>query len=254
MKVLQIDDSVQICKMYEDIFTSDHNTIESVNDGKKGLELTLANDYDLILLDMRMPKYNGMDFLKDLKKQKPSELKKIVVTTMLDLTETHEKKLMNFGIHSIEKKPLSFHQFNALEEKFSNIKEKKTPHLSILVIDDQTDTTSMLSKFFNFKGFQTTFTNDPFMGLKYIQQNHFDVILLDMNMPRLSGIQIISCLATEDILKNQNIFMFSANLNCDNHIKDLLRKDGINGCLKKPMDLKEILRAITKDLNIPKTT
>ncbi len=103
----------------------------------------------------------------------------------------------------------------------------------------------MLSKFFDSNGFETVVTNDPMEGLRLIQQEQFDVILLDMSMPGFSGSDIIKILATNEILKDQNIFIFSANLYGDNQVKDLLRRDGINGCLKKPIQLSEILTAIT---------
>ena len=125
--------------------------------------------------------------------------------------------------------------------------------MRILIIDDQPEITTMLSKFFNSKGIQTIITNDPWEGLKYIQQEQFDVILLDLVMPEFTGLQIIATLATDEILKDKNIFIFSANLGHDNQIKDLLRKDGISGCLKKPMDLNEILKTITKDFSLQKT-
>ena len=125
--------------------------------------------------------------------------------------------------------------------------------MRILIIDDQPETTTMLSKFFNSKGFQTIVTNDPWEGLRYIQQEQFDVILLDIVMPEFNGLQIIATLATDEILKDQNIFLFSANLDCDNQVKDLLRRDGINGCFKKPMDLNEILKTITKDFRLQQT-
>ena len=117
--------------------------------------------------------------------------------------------------------------------------------MKILAIDDNKETTTMISKFFNSKGFPTVVINDPWEGLKLIQQEQFDVILLDINMPEFSGLQIIATLATDEILQDQNIFMFSANLTCGNQIKDLLRRDGINGCLKKPIKLDELLTAIT---------
>ena len=255
MKVLQIDDSPQICEMYADMFTADSNTIKSVNDGKMGLQLVVKNDYDLIILDIRMQPYSGMDFLQDLKEQRPSELKKIVVTSMLQFSETEIKELMKFGIHSVEKKPSNFQQIETLQKNVSqNTGKQMLYSMRILIVDDQPETTTMLSKFFNAKGFQTVVTNDPWEGLKYIQQEHFDVILLDMIMPEFTGLQIIATLATDEILKDQNIFIFSANLNCDNQIKDLLRRDGINGCLKKPIDLNEILKTITEDFNLQKTT
>ena len=117
--------------------------------------------------------------------------------------------------------------------------------MKILLIDDNKDITTMLSKFFDSKGFETVVTNDPMEGLRLIQQEQFDVILLDMSMPGFSGLDIIKILATNEILKDQNIFIFSANLYGDNQVKDLLSRDGINGCLKKPIQLSEILTAIT---------
>ena len=255
MNILHIDDSPEICKLYSDMFTGDNHSIKSVNDGKEGLDLVLQNDYDLILLDMCMPKYGGMDFLHDLKEQRPSELKKIVVTSVLQFNKDQVKGLMEFGVHSVEEKPAHFQQLESLQNNLSRNKEKITFYSRrILIIDDSPDTTTMLSEFFNSKGFQTVVINDPWEGLKRIQQEQFDVILLDIVMPEFSGLQIIGALATDEILQDQNIFVYSANFGHDNQIKDLLRREGINGCLKKPMDLNKILKIITKDLNLQKTT
>jgi len=124
----------------------------------------------------------------------------------------------------------------------------------MLIVDDNPDTTTMLSEFFNSKGFQTTVENDPWEGLKLIQGEKFDVILLDLMMPQFSGEQIIATLATDEILQDQNIFVYSGCLTSDAQIKDLLRRDGISGCLKKPMDLNEILKTITHDADLEKTS
>jgi hypothetical protein len=46
--------------------------------------------------------------------------------------------------------------------------------------------------------------------------------------------------------------LFSGSLNSNIQINDLLRRDGINGYLEKPMDLNEMLKIITKGLNMKK--
>jgi len=117
VKILHIDDSTEICDMYADMFTADDSTIKSVNDGKEGLEIIIKNDYDLILLDMCMPKYSGLDFLHDLKNKRPSELKKVVIVSLLDLTEEHVKELLDLGIHSIEPKPTDFQSMVNIQRK-----------------------------------------------------------------------------------------------------------------------------------------
>jgi len=91
--------------MYADMFSEDYHSIRSVNSGKEGLELVLKNDYDLILLDICMPKYSGIKFLKNLKNKRPSELKKVVVVSVLDFNESQIEEFLKFGIHSVEEKP-----------------------------------------------------------------------------------------------------------------------------------------------------
>ncbi len=117
--------------------------------------------------------------------------------------------------------------------------------MKILIIDDNQETTTMLSEFLNSKGFETVVTNDPMEGLRHIQQIPYDVILLDIKMPIINGIGIIELLAGDQILKDQNIFIFSGASNQNVKVKNLLRRDGVNGFFKKPIKLDELLTAIT---------
>ena len=131
MEILQIDDSPVICCLYSDMLGSRGNSISSVNDGKEGLELVIKNDYDLIFLDMCMPGYSGMNFLADLKNQRPSELKKVVIISRLELDDSQLDELSQFGIHSIQQKPsdlVNFENTGELEVKGKVLQfGRKTP-------------------------------------------------------------------------------------------------------------------------------
>ena len=118
--------------------------------------------------------------------------------------------------------------------------------MKILVIDDNEETTSMLSKFFNTKGFSVSISNDPMEGLCLIRQEKFDVILLDVNLPVVSGIGIIELLASDNSLKDKNIFIFSEEDIPDIQVKNFLRRDGVSGFLKNPNDHDELLTVLTK--------
>ncbi len=104
MNILHVDDSPEIFQLYADMLAIGNNTVKSVNDGREGLELVLKNDYDLILLDICMPRYSGMNFIHDLKAKRPSEMKKIIVVSVLELRESHKNELLKLGIHSVEEK------------------------------------------------------------------------------------------------------------------------------------------------------
>ena len=116
MQILQVEDSPIICQLYSDLFGFKNHSVESANNGRDGLELATKNDYDLILLDMLMPKYCGRQFLKDLKEQRPSELKKVIVISQLEFSEEEYEELLNFGIHSIQKKTMDVVKFEITGE------------------------------------------------------------------------------------------------------------------------------------------
>ncbi|MGD8431328.1 MAG: response regulator [Nitrosopumilaceae archaeon] len=116
MKVLHVDDSPEICQLYADMLATENHEVQSVNDGREGLELALKNDYDLILLDICMPKYSGMEFIHDLKAKKPSELKKVIIVSVLELTESHRSELLKLGIHSVEEKPSTIQKLETIKK------------------------------------------------------------------------------------------------------------------------------------------
>ena len=117
--------------------------------------------------------------------------------------------------------------------------------MKVLIVDDNQDITGLLSKFLKAKGFDNVVTNDPRDGLERIKEEKYDVVLLDISMPEFSGIDIIQTLERDKILKDQKIVIFSATAFTTTQINDLLKKDGVQGCLKKPIQLNELLTAIT---------
>ena len=75
---------------------------------RAGLELTVNKDYDLILLDMCMRQYSGVDFLLDLKhRQTCQNCPKLIIVSALEMNLTQEQKLLNLGIRSVLRKPIS---------------------------------------------------------------------------------------------------------------------------------------------------
>ena len=107
MRILHIEDVPEIGQMFADILATKNHDVDSISDGKVGLELAVYKDYDLILLDMCMPKYSGADFLLDLKHRRPSELSKVVVVSSLEMNSIQEQELLNLGIRSILRKSIS---------------------------------------------------------------------------------------------------------------------------------------------------
>ena len=118
------------------------------------------------------------------------------------------------------------------------------PIVKLLHIDDNQDITDLFSELVKSLGFNYFATNDPRVGLEHIKNEKYDFVLLDMHMPKLSGMDVIESLEKEKILKDQKIVIFSG-FPFDNIQKvNLLKKPGIHGCLQKPIRYSQLVTAI----------
>ena len=116
-RVLIIEDEI--------VTALDDISADIASDGKIGLEKFISNNYDLILLDLKMPGLSGDEVLSEIRKHDPF-IDVIIYTNYTDFADI--KKLANIGIEGyINKGPKA-----DLSELISAIKEKLAP------LDDET--------------------------------------------------------------------------------------------------------------------
>lgn len=85
MKVLIVDDEKGILKMYSQYLSMSGIEVVQASDGNTAIKLAKENRPDIILLDIIMPRYNGLDVLKDIKSD--NDLKTIPVFLLTNLPE-----------------------------------------------------------------------------------------------------------------------------------------------------------------------
>ncbi len=72
MKILLVDDERQLTQALSVILKQNNYSVDVANDGEEGLDLALSDLYDVIVLDVMMPKLDGISVLKELRKSKIS--------------------------------------------------------------------------------------------------------------------------------------------------------------------------------------
>ncbi|MCL4113065.1 UNVERIFIED_CONTAM: hypothetical protein GTU68_049987 [Idotea baltica] len=110
-------------------------------------------------------------------------------------------------------------------------------HGRILIVEDNTDIASLLIDFFTDKGHIADYAGDGLTGLHLVTVNEYDVILLDLALPGIDGIELCKKLR-KDLNSKTPILMLTARDSLDDK---LIGFDvGADDYLVKPFDLLEV--------------
>jgi DNA-binding NtrC family response regulator len=78
------------------------------------------------------------------------------------------------------------------------IKERRVAQLSILVVDDDTDVCEYLEDFLSSEGYGVKVVNDPTNALEALKEREYHVVVLDLMMPKINGIDLLSRIRQTD--------------------------------------------------------
>jgi len=81
LRVLVVDDEPHILHYLSVTLEAWGHSVETAIDGVAGLERAVAEPFDLIISDLRMPKVGGREFFADLTRQAPAAARRLVFTT-----------------------------------------------------------------------------------------------------------------------------------------------------------------------------
>ncbi|MGH7903726.1 MAG: response regulator [Candidatus Dormibacteraceae bacterium] len=80
-RILIAEDNVLNFELVRDILESRDHQVEWARDGSEALRMALAGDFDLILLDLHMPKVDGIAVLRALRGARTGAVPKVVVVS-----------------------------------------------------------------------------------------------------------------------------------------------------------------------------
>jgi len=106
MKILGIDDNEDLLNLCEIALTSEGHEYTGIDNGKEGVEEIKNQKFDIVLLDLSMPDFSGIDVVDALVKDGIMNKQKVVIFTASSATEKEYAPLLEKGAHSILKKPL----------------------------------------------------------------------------------------------------------------------------------------------------
>lgn len=105
MRILVVEDEHKLANFIARGLEAERFVVDAADDGQKGLELALAHDYDLLILDLMLPKLSGTDLLAAVRRHRPN-----LPILILSARDALKDKLLHFeqGCDDYLTKPFAF--------------------------------------------------------------------------------------------------------------------------------------------------
>lgn len=92
--ILLVEDEQYLRELYHEILTDQGYNVDTASDGEEGFNKVKQGGYDLVILDIILPKMNGLEIMRKIKAEPPAKPnKKVIFLTNLDKDEEIKEAL-----------------------------------------------------------------------------------------------------------------------------------------------------------------
>ena len=118
--------------------------------------------------------------------------------------------------------------------------------IKILLVDDESEFVDTLAERLEARNFNTSVAYSGDNALELCKNHEFDIIILDVLMPGIGGIETLKCI--KKMLPLVQVIMLTGNATVGNAILGM--KHGAYDFLMKPIEIEELLQKINDAFNI----
>jgi len=274
LRVLVVDDSASLrsilYKMLENM------GIQSVclKSGKDALaeidkvcQNTDSELFDIIIIDWKMPGMDGLELIKQIKCvfEKNFQEKKPDFIFMTGHTfDDVSNECRSLGFNAILEKPMNQSSiFDAIAEAVGNEKLNKAAAKSpsgwdqakqtlkggrILLVEDNEFNQQVAQEILEEAGLNVTVANNGSEGLDWVRKAEFDAVLMDIQMPVMSGYEATREIRKEARFKELPILAMTAGVMLQDREKAF--EAGMNDHISKPIDFGELFNKLDKWIHV----
>jgi PAS domain S-box-containing protein len=266
-KIVIVDDDVNVLNKLDKILQEKEYVVEYFADSVIALHYILKNPPPaLIILDLLMQKMDGFAFIEELRKNDDFTTTPVLILTSKELNEIEEKFFEEKSSSILLKSDFREKDFiKRLDRLLTGIKtpiievqpqtvtlkteELKIPQLNVLLVEDNLMNQKFMSHILKRLGSTFEIAVDGKDCLDKMNAGKFDLVLMDIQMPVMDGIEATKIIRKNNKYKNLPIIALTAHAMKGDREKCL--SAGCNGYITKPVDQQKLVGEI---MSILKTT
>jgi len=265
LKVLVVDDQEtarEVIKNYLEEFSFQVTTVESGELALKALKNSDAN-YDLILLDWKMPGMNGIETVRLIRQLETEVPLKIIMVTAYSSDEIMEK-VKDFDLDGILLKPVGQSvlfdtimevfgehapgedegrgEGNEIPQGFDSIRGAR-----ILLVEDNEINQQVAKELLEYEGFRVDIAGNGKIGADMALADNYSIVLMDLQMPVLDGFE-----ATRRIregLAAEKLRIVAMTADAMTGIREKVLANGMDDYITKPIEPAQLFSTLVKWIN-----
>ncbi len=235
-KILVVDDELEVRDLFYDILTREGYKVVTISGGEEAIKAIREEKPDLVLLDFNMPRINGIEILKRVRK---NDIKtKIIMLTGIE-SEDLEKEARISGASGFLRKNLGI---KVIIKSINNIFSLKREYNEdkILIVDDDEAISSLIKDFLTKKGYNAFTAKDGEEALEILKKEKPILVLLDVRLPGMDGIVVLKRIREMDDkvgvimvtgIKDEEIFEEAKRLGAYEYIIKPFNLDYLETCV-----------------------
>jgi PAS domain S-box-containing protein len=200
--VLVVDDNDTNRTVIENMLTAWGMSVTQATNGREALNILMANgaqdaDFDLALVDMNMPELDGLGLAEALRATgRYPNLKMILLSSVSSPDDV--RRAQDAGFQRFVAKPLRKAELRqailGISAELGNDVPQEAIYInkSVLVVEDNTVNQEVCSQMLRRLGCDVKVANSALEGLRRLGEARFDLILMDIQMPGMDGVEALS--------------------------------------------------------------
>ncbi len=237
--VLIVDDDAGVRQVLRSGLEDDYYVFEAADGHYAISEILLADKpFDVLVTDLNMPESDGIDLIDRL----PEHVPYIIMSGYLDVPE-YQKALARLEPAAVLRKPFSVPELREAIEASIHTDSDSSPTARILIIDDDQDVRSPIRQMLAGAGYEVQEASDGDEGLEMCREDPPDLTIVDIFMPRKSGLEVIEELR-RDFPDVKVIAVSGVDTRDGLDLATLTRSYGVDRAIEKPFLLKDLLQAV----------
>ena len=233
LNVFIVDDDRDIAESLAEVLEDSGHAVTIAHSGEEAVEVFLARDFDITLMDVRLPGMNGVESMMAIKRNKPEA--RIMMMTGFSVEQLLEQAVGE-GALGILHKPINM-------DKLLQTLEAIKPSGIVLLVDDDPDFSEAVALSLRECGYKVMLARDGETALAIAESNVIDVMILDLRLPVLSGLE------TYLELKNRGHLLptviVSAYIEDEKLQLKALLDEHVSYYLRKPFDIDALITALS---------